>query len=177
MLHAPDAAVACARSGDPPEGRVGGGRYPGTMIDRRDVGSWLEGPHTGQQYPGQRLGRPAEGRNSVGRFGRRAVALVVDWYLCWAVAQWLVPQWNEHGLMTLVLLLVLNVLLVGTLGHTPDHLLVGLQVQTLDGRPAGPARAALRSLLLCLLLPPVVFDADQRGLHDRAVGTLVVRVR
>ncbi|MEX5301574.1 RDD family protein [Kocuria sabuli] len=148
------------------------------MIDRRDVGSWLEGPGTGrQQYPGERLGRPAEGPGSVGRVGRRIVALVLDWYLCWALAEWLAPQWNEHGLVTLALLFLLNVLLVGATGHTPGHWLTGLQVQTLDGRPAGFARAAVRSLLLCLLIPPVVFDPDQRGLHDRAVDTILVRTR
>lgn len=156
---------------------VGPGRYAGGMIDRRDVGSWLEGPPTGRQYPGQRLGRPEQGPGSVGRFGRRAVALLVDWYLCWALAQWLVPQWNDHGLMTLVLVCVLNTVLVGAAGHTPGHFLVGLQVQTLDGRPAGFARAAVRSLLLCLVIPPAVFDPDQRGLHDRAVGTVLIRIR
>lgn len=147
------------------------------MIDRRDVGSWLEGPDTGRSHPGERLGRPAEGPGSVGRVGRRAVALFLDWYLCWALAQWLLPQWNGHGLVTLAFLFLLNVLTVGPAGHTPGHLLVGLQVQTLAGRPAGLARAAGRSALLCLLVPPVVFDQDQRGLHDRAVGTLLVRTR
>lgn len=148
------------------------------MIDRRDVGSWLEGPGTGrQQYPGQRLGRPEQGPGSVGRVGRRLVALVVDWFLCWALAEWLVPQWNEQSLMSLAFLLVLNVLLVGATGHTPGHLLLGLQVQTLGGRPAGFARAAVRSLLLCLVIPAVVFDPDQRGLHDRAADTILVRTR
>ena len=147
------------------------------MIDRRDVGSWLEGPHTGQGHPGERLGRPAEGPGSVARFGRRAVALLLDWYLCWALAQWLLSEWNGHGLVTLAFLFALNVLTVGLAGHTPGHLLLGLQVQTLDGRPAGLARAAVRSALLCLLVPPVVFDQDQRGLHDRTAGTLLVRTR
>lgn len=148
------------------------------MIDRRDVGSWLEGPgHGRQQYPGQRLGRPEAGPGSVGRVGRRIVALVADWFLCWALAAWLVPQWNDQGLMTLAFLFVLNVLLVGATGHTPGHLLMGLQVQTLAGRPAGFARAAVRSLLLCLFVPAVVSDPDQRGLHDRAVDTVLVRTR
>jgi hypothetical protein len=60
--------------------------------------------------------------------GRRILALVVDWFLCWGLAEWLVPQWNEQGLMTLAFLFVLNVLLVGATGHTPGHLLLGLQV-------------------------------------------------
>ena len=65
--------------------------------------------------------------------------------------------------------------LVGATGHTPGHLLLGLQVQTPAGRPAGFARAAVRSLLLCLVIPAVVFDPDQRGLHDKAMNTLLIR--
>ena len=41
--------------------------------------------------------------------------------------------------------------------------------------PAGPLRAAGRAVLLGLAVPALIFDADQRGLHDRAVGTVVAR--
>jgi uncharacterized RDD family membrane protein YckC len=34
---------------------------------------------------------------------------------------------------------------------------------------------ALRTFLLCLILPAAVFDKDHRGLHDLAAGTVVVR--
>jgi uncharacterized RDD family membrane protein YckC len=40
----------------------------------------------------------------------------------------------------------------------------------------GIPRAALRTLLLCLVIPAVVFDPDQRGAHDKAAGTVVVRL-
>jgi hypothetical protein len=33
----------------------------------------------------------------------------------------------------------------------------------------------LLTLLLCLVIPAVVMDSDGRGLHDRAVGSIVVR--
>jgi uncharacterized RDD family membrane protein YckC len=35
----------------------------------------------------------------------------------------------------------------------------------------------IRTVLLCLVIPPVVYDADGRGLHDRAAGTIVLRTR
>jgi uncharacterized RDD family membrane protein YckC len=33
----------------------------------------------------------------------------------------------------------------------------------------------LRALLLCLVLPAVVYDKDRRGIHDLAAGTIVLR--
>jgi hypothetical protein len=35
----------------------------------------------------------------------------------------------------------------------------------------------IRTVLLCLVIPPVVYDADGRCLHDRAAGTIVLRTR
>ena len=36
-------------------------------------------------------------------------------------------------------------------------------------------RVALRTLLICLVIPAVVYDSDGRGLHDRIVGSRVFR--
>jgi hypothetical protein len=30
-------------------------------------------------------------------------------------------------------------------------------------------------VLLCLVIPAVIFDPDQRGLHDKAMNTLLIR--
>jgi len=38
-----------------------------------------------------------------------------------------------------------------------------------------PWRAFVRTLLLVLIIPAVITDRDQRGLHDRIVATAVVR--
>jgi len=38
-----------------------------------------------------------------------------------------------------------------------------------------PGQAIVRTLLLFLLVPAVIWDRDGRGLHDRASGTAVVR--
>ncbi len=54
--------------------------------------------------------------------------------------------------------------------------LLGIAVVRLDGGGApGLTRAFLRSVQICLLVPAVVWDRDGRGLHDRSVGTVVVR--
>jgi uncharacterized RDD family membrane protein YckC len=43
-----------------------------------------------------------------------------------------------------------------------------------SGLPRWPA-IVVRTGLLLLVLPAVVYDRDGRGLHDRAAGTVVVR--
>ena len=54
--------------------------------------------------------------------------------------------------------------------------LLGLRVASLtDGRPPGPLPTIGRTLLLMLLVPALVVDRDNRGLHDRLTGTVVVR--
>ena len=71
-----------------------------------------------------------------------------------------------------------NLLLVSTVGFTIGHRLLGVQVRVLgapDGVAPGFARGAVRTVLLCLVIPAVVWDGDGRGLHDRAAGTVLVR--
>jgi uncharacterized RDD family membrane protein YckC len=149
------------------------------VVTRRDVGSWLEPrrPASGDAaaYPGARLGRPADGPSALAGFGRRLAALAVDWVLCLLIAGWLLRHAGLGQFAPLLVLFVENVLLVSTLGATVGHRLFGMRVEAVTGARPGPWRALVRSLLLCLAVPPLVWDADHRGLHDRAAGTLVAR--
>ena len=47
---------------------------------------------------------------------------------------------------------------------------------SLDGTAVGPVHALGRTLLLVLAIPPLVWDRDQRGLHDQFMGTVLRRV-
>lgn len=144
------------------------------MIDRKDLGSWLSGPPTAAgDYPGKRLGMPQTGPGSVGRPGRRVIALCIDWAASYAIA---VAFFGGSQLAILAVFAVEQTLLVGLAGFGLGHRLAGLRVQRLDGRPVGIPTAAVRTLLLCLLIPAVIFDVDQRGLHDKAARTVVVRL-
>ena len=156
------------------------------MIDRKDVGSWLEGPgsRTGAPtaYPGERFGMPREGAGSMGRFGRRLVGALVDWTLCQLIASALfgVPLpfaqvAGAKGFYPLAIFAVENLVLVGTLGRTLGHRVVGLRVLSRDGHAARPFQVLVRTVLLCLFLPAMFWDGDGRGLHDKAAGTLIVR--
>jgi uncharacterized RDD family membrane protein YckC len=144
---------------------------------RASVGSWLEGPAAATRapddYPGRRLGLPQSGSGSVARFGRRFVALCVDWGLSLLVARGLLhgQEWT-----TLAVFTVEQILLVGTLGASLGHLLLGLRVVRLEGTAAGPARALGRAVLLALAVPALIWDRDQRGMHDRLMGTVLRRV-
>jgi hypothetical protein len=61
------------------------------------------------------------------------------------------------------------------LGRTIGMYLTGLRVIRVDARvPIGPLRAAARAVLLMLLIPAVLVDADFRGLHDRLTSTAVI---
>lgn len=162
------------------------------MVERRDLGSWLGGP-SAEPAPAGRAGLPREGRGAVARFGRRFGALVVDWVACLLVSSVFfrepgnsTPLVNGNSWATLAIFVVENVVLVGTLGHTLGHRLLGLRVRRLvvgrdgkdtlpdDGRAPGLGRAALRTALLVLVVPPAIQDGLGRGLHDRLAGTAIV---
>ncbi len=153
------------------------------MVDRKDIGSWLEGPGSRAgdpaAYPGEQLGMPREGAGSVGRFGRRLLGVLIDWTLCQLIAFALfdvrLGEAGPNSFAPLAIFAVENLLLVSTLGYTIGHRVVGLQVRRLGGLPVTPVQAVVRTALLCLFLPAMFWDKDSRGLHDKAAGTVIVR--
>lgn len=122
---------------------------------------------------GARLGLPEDGPGSVARPGRRIVALFIDWFSCMLISA---AFFDSNSFATMVTFAVVQVITVGTIGFGPGHRICGLRVQRLDGRLPGPLRALVRTLLLCLVIPAVVYDSDGRGLHDRAAGTVLVLI-
>ncbi len=123
-------------------------------------------------YRGQRLGLPESGRGSVASFGRRIVALAIDWWLSLLIAAGLLRLRAEWALIVLA---VEYVLLVPTLGMTVGMRLAGIGVANLvgDRLPRWPA-VVVRTILLLLVIPAAVYDRDGRGVHDRAAGTVVL---
>ena len=45
----------------------------------------------------------------------------------------------------------------------------------LDRRPVTLLVALVRTLLICVVVPPVIYNRDRRGLHDLVAGTVTVR--
>ncbi|GHH31019.1 RDD family protein [Streptomyces lanatus] len=155
------------------------------MDKRQAIGSWLSGPRAAAEnagvdfgYRGQQLGLPEEGPGSIARPGRRLGALAVDWAICVLIAYGLIT--DGYGQSTsnwaLLLFFVMGALTVGTVGFTPGKRLFGLRVVTLETGTVNPLRALLRTALLCVAIPALIWDRDGRGLHDRLAGTVEVRI-
>ncbi|MFD9036692.1 RDD family protein [Streptomyces sp. NPDC059567] len=155
------------------------------MDNRQAMGSWLSGPRAAAEdagvdfgYRGEQLGLPEEGPGSIARPGRRIGALAVDWALCMLIAYGLLTDGYSQatGNWAIVILLALSVLTVGTVGSTPGKRLFGLRVASVNGGRLGFLRVVVRSVLVCLAIPALIWDRDGRGLHDRLSGAVQVRI-
>jgi hypothetical protein len=154
---------------------------PGSSAARSAVGGWLEGPQSGADedegaYRGQRLGLPESGPGSLAPQGRRLGALAVDWGIALVLAAafgWRTSspegQWGTYAIFAAEHLVLLSVF-----GFTVGKRLFGLRVGKLGGALT-PLHVIVRTVLLLLVIPAVVWDRDGRGLHDRAAGTVEVR--
>ncbi|MDQ0634507.1 putative RDD family membrane protein YckC [Arthrobacter pascens] len=145
------------------------------MVDRKDIGSWLTGPDTSgiSKYPGERLGLPESGPGSIARAGRRLIAIIIDWGIALLISNF---AFAGDSWATLGIFAAEQILLVGTLGYSIGHRVAGIHVVRLGGGAPGPLAGLVRALLLCLVVPAVIFDPDHRGLHDKAMNTVLVRM-
>ena len=159
------------------------------MVDRKDFGSWLSGPgeRTGDgEWRGERLGLPRGGPGSIAPFGVRLLGILIDWAIAVVIARGLFgvplpfadpPATGGQGFIVLGVLGVMHVLLVGTVGTSFGHRIMGLRVQAVMGGRATFLQALARTILLCLFVPAVIWDRDGRGLHDKVPNTVVLRTR
>ena len=160
-------------------------QYRGRVDNRQAIGSWLSGPRAAAEeagadfgYRGEQLGLPESGPGSIARPGRRLAALAVDWGLCLLIAYGLITDGygQATGNWALLVFFVETTIGLGTLGFTPGKRLFGLRVLALDTGTVNPLRALLRTVLLCVALPALIWDRDGRGLHDRVARTVEVRI-
>jgi uncharacterized RDD family membrane protein YckC len=135
-------------------------------------------------YPGERLGLPRSGPGSVAGWGRRIAALLVDWVASTAVSaivfgyQWFGPTAAEQGWVgatPLLVFLLEGTVLTALTGGSFGQLALRITVVHLDGRPVNLLEALLRTFLITLVIPPLVFNRDQRGLHDLVVKTVTLK--
>jgi uncharacterized RDD family membrane protein YckC len=133
-----------------------------------------------QRWPGERLGLPESGPGSVAGWGRRVLALAIDWLLSMLAAGAFVGSaiWTGEGSAGWAPLAVFALetwILVALLGSSAGQVVTSVRVVRLSSEPMGLWRPLVRSLLVCLVIPPVIYDQDQRGLHDLAVDTVTVK--
>lgn len=137
---------------------------------------------TTSSYPGERLGLPDSGPNSIARFGRRLAALAID-----VATAGLIGYAFFHSVDPVtgvvvadpwaanIVFAIVQIVFIPTIGGSPGHRLMGLRVARLPGGWVGLWRPVVRTALLFLVIPALVWDADQRGLHDKLAGTVLIR--
>jgi uncharacterized RDD family membrane protein YckC len=127
--------------------------------------------HSAQSYPGERLGRPESGSGSIARIGRRVGALFIDYGAAYVISGFF--GWDALAILTIFALI--QIVFLPTLQGSPGHRILGMRVVRVDGSWVGVWRPVVRTALLIVVIPAVIWDADQRGLHDKVAGTVLVR--
>jgi uncharacterized RDD family membrane protein YckC len=108
---------------------------------------------------------------------RRFAALLLDWIMCLLVAGWFARPIGN--VWTSAVLVFEYAFFVGAFTQTPGMWAARIRCVSLaTGRAIGVPRAALRGLLLVLVIPALIMERRSlRGLHDRAVGSVMVNAQ
>ena len=117
-------------------------------------------------------------------WGRRVIALLVDWFASTLVVIFFMG-WGDYAeagspgsLYVLVVFVVESALLTCTVGGSFGKLATRLRVVRVDnGGRLDPLRSLARAILVALVIPPLVFRPNRRGLHDIAAGTATVTLQ
>ncbi len=123
-------------------------------------------------YPGERLGLPNQGRGSIARVGRRLAALVIDWACATVIS---IAFFSFDSWATMAIFAIVQIVFIPLIGGSPGHRILGLRLIRLGGGWTGLWRPIVRTALLVLVIPAAIWDTDQRGLHDKAAGTVLIR--
>jgi uncharacterized RDD family membrane protein YckC len=117
-------------------------------------------------------------------WARRVLALLVDYAACWGVMLLIYGRsWFGNGSLPSLYLNLLfiaeSAVLMALAGGSFGQLATRVRVVRVDGsgRPLSLLMALLRQVLICLVIPPLVFRPDGRGLHDVLCGSATVPLR
>jgi len=113
---------------------------------------------------------------------RRILALLVDWAASWLVVAFIMGLGLIHGSgnsaswWVLLAYVVESAALTSMVGGSFGKLATRLRTVRIDGdpRPLDPLRSLARQILIAVVIPPLIFRPDGRGLHDLAAGTATV---
>ncbi|HEY4224678.1 MAG TPA: RDD family protein [Pseudolysinimonas sp.] len=133
---------------------------------------------TPNRWPGERLGLPDDGPRSIARFGRRLGGIAIDWAIAYGLS-WLFFRQKDgtaNPWVNLAVFAVLTLLFLLFFNASIGHLVLRMRVVPIRGGALAPWRPLVRTVLLCLGIPALIWDRDQRGLHDRLAGSVLVRI-
>lgn len=117
-------------------------------------------------------------------WAHRVLALLVDWLASTLAvvavigpAGWSESQWS--GTYALGVFAIESAVLTALAGGSFGQLATRMRVVSVDGslRPVPLLPALIRQLLVCLVVPPLVFRPDGRGLHDMYARSQTVPLR
>lgn len=111
--------------------------------------------------------------------GRRLLALLIDWAVALLTVALIAGSsfagdGRTNPFLDLGVFYLQVWVLTGLLGFTIGKRLLGMRVEGPDGRPIGLVRAALRTALLCLVIPAILQN-EGRGFHDIVASSRVIR--
>ena len=117
-------------------------------------------------------------------WARRTLALLVDYAACWGVMLLIYGgDWFGNGSVPSLYLTLLfigeSTVLMALSGGSFGQLATRLRVVRSDGsgRPLTLLTALLRQVMICLVIPPLVFRPDGRGLHDMVCRSATIPLR
>ncbi|NYG57286.1 putative RDD family membrane protein YckC [Nocardioides daedukensis] len=114
---------------------------------------------------------------------QRVAALFIDWIACTLVVMFILgadgfSENQASGFYVLLAFVLETAFFTGLMGGSFGKLLVRLRTVRADGKGYPTLlRALVRQVMVALLIPPLVFRPDGRGLHDMAAGTVTVRLK
>lgn len=110
-------------------------------------------------------------------FGRRFVALTIDWVFAQGIAGLITRQHTgPASFLPLAIFFVEVSILTSLTGSSAGQRVMGLRVVGIDGSLRIPVlRVVKRTILLCMVFPALL-TKDSRGYHDWLSSTIVTRV-
>lgn len=130
-------------------------------------------PSREPRWAGEFLGLPESGPASAASYPRRIGAIFIDWFVASGLAMLLQPdnQWVVLGVFV-----AMHFALLWLFGTTLGKRVFRIQVVQVGGATIKLYQAAIRAVLLGLVIPVLLIDRDGRGLHDRLAGTVQIHM-
>lgn len=107
-------------------------------------------------------------------YGRRLLALCIDWFASYIIARLVTQQLLVPGWIQLAIFFLEVSFFTILIGGSAGQILLGIRIVDIDtGMRIGFLPSIMRTFLICLVVPPLL-TVHGRGLHDRAVRSVAI---
>jgi len=132
-----------------------------------------QNPSQEPRWAGEFLGLPESGPASAASYPRRIGAIFIDWFVATGLAMLIEPN---NAWWVLIVFVVMHFALLWLFGTTLGKRVFRIQVVQVGGATIKLYQAAIRAVLLALVIPVIIIDRDGRGLHDKLAGTVQIHM-